>query len=275
MTRLTRNRTSRARRRHGAGFRSRPRLEGLEDRCLLTPTITEFPTPTASSGPSGITTGPDGNLWFAEQAVGKIAEINPTTHTITEFVVPSGSGSSPNGITAGPDGNLWFTEGVAGKIAMINPDTHAITEYAAADAGGISAGPDGNLWFAEPDNGKIGMFNPASHVVTEYPIPYASSRPIGITNGPDGNVWFADRGNGSIGVVTLNQTPSALAGLSLNKVGSGYALQVSSKGPTAATSGGLAVATTTRTPDPLLVPLVLDSPDLWDGLRFKKRSRSI
>jgi len=26
-------------------------------------------------------------------------------------------------------------------------------------------------------------------------------------------------------------------------------------------------------PDPLIGPLVLDSPDLWDGLRLKKRIR--
>ena len=28
--------------------------------------ITEFPIPTASSGPYGIAAGPDGNLWFTE-----------------------------------------------------------------------------------------------------------------------------------------------------------------------------------------------------------------
>jgi hypothetical protein len=42
-----------------------------------------------------------------------------------------------------------------------------------------------------------------------------------------------------------------------------------------ATSIALAVTTTTSPPDPLLAPLVLDSPDLWDGLGFKKRPRSI
>jgi hypothetical protein len=40
------------------------------------------------------------------------------------------------------------------------------------------------------------------------------------------------------------------------------------------TSSALAAPSTTTTANPLLAPLVLDSPDLWDGLRFKKRSRS-
>ncbi len=37
------------------------------------PTITEFPVPTATSGPAGITAGPDGNVWLVEFYVG-IAE---------------------------------------------------------------------------------------------------------------------------------------------------------------------------------------------------------
>src|SRR6266568_664231 len=63
--------------------------------------VTEFPV-TSNSDPEGITTGPDGNLWF------------------TEFAVPT-SGSQPHGITAGSDGNLWFTEPGANKIGRIAP----------------------------------------------------------------------------------------------------------------------------------------------------------
>ena len=78
--------------------------------------------------------------------------INPATHAITEFPVPTAN-ADPYGITAGPDGNLWFTEYGGSKIGMINPTTHAITEFPVptANAGldGITAGPDGNLWFTE------------------------------------------------------------------------------------------------------------------------------
>jgi hypothetical protein len=87
--------------------------------------------------------------------------------------------------------------------------------------------------------------------------------------------------------VTANHGLATFSGLSLNKVGTGYTLQVSTKGLTSATtnpfnvvssatSSELAVPSTTTIspPDPMLAPLVLDSPDLWDGLRFKKRSRS-
>src|SRR5438874_2488884 len=128
MTRSNRHRTARARRRSSDRVRTRPRLEGLEDRCLLS--ITEFPVPTASSDPWGIATGPDSNLWFTENSGDQVGMINPTTHAIAEFPVPT-AGSFPASIAAGPDGNLWFTENAssANKIGMINSTSHAISEF--------------------------------------------------------------------------------------------------------------------------------------------------
>ena len=40
-----------------------------------TGSITEFVLPTSGSGPSGITAGPDGTLWFTENADNKIGRI--------------------------------------------------------------------------------------------------------------------------------------------------------------------------------------------------------
>src|SRR5947209_12308 len=113
MTRSTRHRTARARRRSADRVRARPRLEGLEDRCLLS--ITEYPVPTTNAVPSVITAGPDGNLWFTEVQASKIGTINPATHAISEFPVPTAN-SQPAGIATGPDGNVWFTEAAASKI---------------------------------------------------------------------------------------------------------------------------------------------------------------
>src|SRR5215203_2454606 len=67
----------------------------------------EFPIPTANSRPAGITTGPDGALWFTERGGDKIGRIT-TAGVITEFPLPTAG--SPRGITTGPDGALWFTE---------------------------------------------------------------------------------------------------------------------------------------------------------------------
>ncbi len=188
--------------------RARLRVEGLESRCLLSLTINEFPVPSAGE-PVGITAGPDGNLWFTELDV-NIGQINPTTHAITEFPLPTSAISDGAGITAGPDGNLWFTEADGNKIGMINPTTHAITEFplptAGSDPYGITAGPDGNLWFTESSitshGGQIGMINPTTHAIAEFPLPTGQSYPSLITAGPDGNLWFTEVSGNKIGRIT-------------------------------------------------------------------------
>src|ERR1700694_2587995 len=70
--------------------------------------ISDFPLPAANSGPTGIVLGPDGALWFTEEATSKIGRIT-TGGIVTEFPTLT-PGGAPTGITAGPDGGLWFTE---------------------------------------------------------------------------------------------------------------------------------------------------------------------
>lgn len=134
-------------------------------------TIREFPLPTRNSLPIGITSGPDGNLWFTEDSngrgTGKIGRITPSG-TIREFVL-SAPDSMPTSITSGPDDNLWFTEfaptaqsdKIVGQIGRITT-AGMIREFALPRSnnqpGSITTGPDGALWFTEdsPITSKIG-----------------------------------------------------------------------------------------------------------------------
>jgi virginiamycin B lyase len=74
-------------------------------------TITEFAISTGNSGPTGITSGPDGAMWFTEATANKIGRIS-ATGIITEYALATPN-SEPLGITSGSDGALWFTEGAA------------------------------------------------------------------------------------------------------------------------------------------------------------------
>ena len=66
-----------------------------------------------------ITTGPDGNLWFAEYANQAIGRITPQGQAV-EFPLPNDAGAPgfPSSIAVGPDRNLWFVRrnGVVGRI---------------------------------------------------------------------------------------------------------------------------------------------------------------
>jgi virginiamycin B lyase len=73
---------------------------------------------TPNSGPSGITAGADGALWFTEiYSNGKIGRIT-TEGAVSEYSPPTLNGT-PYWITTGPDGALWFAEYTADKIGQI------------------------------------------------------------------------------------------------------------------------------------------------------------
>ena len=180
--------------------------------------------------PSGITAGPDGNLWFTyagtigpgADGVGNIGRITPSGR-IRQFPIPTAISTTegiPQAITAGPDGNLWFTEQGTGKIGRITPSGR-ISQFLLPSGSGtpeapeaITAGPDGNLWFTVTVtnivgefgsnsisvSGKIGRIT-TSGAISEFPIPTAN-RPEAITAGPDGNLWFTENESGKIGRIT-------------------------------------------------------------------------
>jgi uncharacterized protein (TIGR03437 family) len=117
--------------------------------------INEYIVPTANSGLSSITAGPDGNLWFTETTANKIGRITPGG-VVTEFPLPTAN-SKPGTIVAWADGNLWFSESNPARLARITPGG-TITEFPfpASNVENFSliAGKKGPLW-AFASDGKI------------------------------------------------------------------------------------------------------------------------
>ena len=152
--------------------------------------IIEYPVPTANSQPWGITSGPDGALWFAEYSTGKVGRMAPNGD-VTEYTPPTAS-SGVHYIAAGSDSHLWFPEESANKIGRISV-AGTIDEFAvptgASGAFGIAAGPDHNVWFTERTADKIGRITAAGGI-TEFPTPLGS--PMGIIASSDGNMWFTE-----------------------------------------------------------------------------------
>jgi streptogramin lyase len=172
-------------------------------------TVTEYSMP-VKSFPKGITLGPDGNLWYTNLVEGEnaaIGKINPTSHEITEYPLPSGSNTWA--ITAGPakEKALWFVNLNTEKIGKITTSGE-VTEYPALPSGSrpcaITAAPDGNLWFVDCGSSRIGKIT-TSGTVTEYAAPSIGFPTAGITVGPGGEdaVWFTEEGSGKVGKVNL------------------------------------------------------------------------
>jgi len=229
------------------------------------------PTDGTSSafGAWGITSGPDGNLWFTEshspQDVSFVGNIT-TGGTISTF--STGLTRNPEGITPAPDGNLWFTEPSSNTIGNIVPtSTSTVNHYniptANSGAVTIALGSDGNLWFTESAVNQIGVITTGGTVTHEYPIPpglsgvsvaaagtgYQTGDVVTVLqSGASGGTLVVGTVSTSGGVVNFNSTPSIGTGYSvassLNTTGGhGQGLQVNvvstsnSFGPAAITLG--------------------------------------
>jgi streptogramin lyase len=186
----------------------------LEPRVLLSLTYTDFQIPLVEVvQPQGITTGPDGNLWFTENRANRIGRETPGG-SLTEFALPAGV-LSPGAITPGPDGNVWFTalrqtgDGTDQKpvVSRITTDG-TVTVFPLPDATAsftsltdITGGPDGALWFTGL-SGRVGRMTTtgveSESTLPDVPPPSGSPpgaanlhpTPIAITSGPDGNLWL-------------------------------------------------------------------------------------
>jgi virginiamycin B lyase len=197
--------------------------------------ITEYPLPAGQSGAEGITTGPDGALWFPEAGSGlgagsgMIGRIT-TSGVRSAFPIPS-PGSIPLGITTGPDGALWFTEEL-GRIGRITT-SGAVTELPVPGVGvrpiGIASGSDGTLWFTAADNayGRV----TTGGAFSLFRIPTDCCGPSGITAGLDGALWLTETlvdfhgeiervaTNGTITRFPIPTTPSQPAGITVGPDG--------------------------------------------------------
>ena len=101
---------------------------------------------------SGITAGPDGNVWFTLSFTPMIGRITPTGH-VTFFPTPS----NPEQITRGNDNYLVFSEFGANKIAKMTTDgvVTESPEIPNSEPTGLTAGPGQSVWFSGFGNNKV------------------------------------------------------------------------------------------------------------------------
>jgi virginiamycin B lyase len=95
-------------------------------RITMNGTFSHFNLTTVEAFPQGITTGPDGNLWYVDYSANLVGRMTPSGN-VTTFGLPHPK-SYPMDIVSGPDGNLWFTEEGRDIIGRITPEGK-ITEF--------------------------------------------------------------------------------------------------------------------------------------------------
>jgi sugar lactone lactonase YvrE len=216
----------RIRKSHRKTRRQRLCLEALEDRLVLSPTISvanasmneignvsPFIAPGSGglSGPRDLVQGPDGNTYVASLGTNSVIRYSPSGQLIGTFVTAGSGGlSSPYGLAFGPDGNLYVSSIVTDSIYEYSGSTGAfLSTFVAAGTGGLIQptgmvfGPDGNLYVSDRGAQTVDRFegptgpNPGSSLPAagqsgaNFLAPQSGglSGPIDLIFGPDGNLY--------------------------------------------------------------------------------------
>ncbi|MCW2986696.1 MAG: hypothetical protein JWR63_4266 [Conexibacter sp.] len=157
-------------------------------------TITNYPIPVAST-PYGMTTGPDGKIWFVDSGNAGPASIGrmTTAGAITAADIIRFPDSTLGGTaTLGADGNMWVQQDShLAKVPVAATQTSDITSYTLSSGNGgfasIASGPDGRLWFGQ--NQLMGTSTTGGATGTYSTS--ASTTITGVLVGPDSKIWYA------------------------------------------------------------------------------------
>jgi len=178
-------------------------LAAVSSRVQADATITEFPTPSAASLPQGIDIGLNGDVWFSENSVGKVAVLR-TNHTTSEFPLPNGG--QPTIVKVAADG-IWFTDGPDHAIGHLNPVTGQIEEFAIPSGVTpifLEISPDGSKWFSKVNG--VGQLSP-NGVMTEWDVAleHPDDNIEQISLDPFGKLWFVERNFDGVGAAGTNK----------------------------------------------------------------------
>ncbi len=155
-------------------------------------TITMYPITTAVGRPSGIVTGPDGNLWFTESVSGFIGKMSPTGQMLGEYttgggpvgpyiaISPSGAGSK---ILFNAHSTVVQTITTAGGVSNFTPGV--------GNSGGFTFLADGTMWVvSQYGYNKIYKINTpisTASTVTQFAVPAGPTR---VLTGADNSMWL-------------------------------------------------------------------------------------
>lgn len=156
--------------------------------------IREFVIPRAGAFPHDPAVGPDGVVWYTDQANSFIGRLDPTTGRITDYPTPTPK-SGPHGIVVAADGMVWYTGNTDGRIGRLDPATGRITEYvlpAEARDPHTPAIQDGKVWFTAQQSNIIGVLDPATGRTKLFRPRTPRALPYGIVPATGGHdLWAA------------------------------------------------------------------------------------
>jgi virginiamycin B lyase len=153
-----------------------------------------FPAP-RGPGAYGMTTTPDGTVFFASLASSYLGQIDTRTTEATALDPPT-AGQGARRVWSDAQGRLWISEWNAGQLARYDSASGTWQEWRLPGAArampyAVYVDDQGHVWLSDWTSNAIVSFDPDTDTFQNYPITggFGGVRQI---NGRHGEVWAAE-----------------------------------------------------------------------------------
>jgi virginiamycin B lyase len=157
-------------------------------------------------GPYGITTTPDGAVYYASLANSYVGRIDPQTNEATVLEPPT-SNQGARRVWSDSQGRIWVSEWNAGQVAVYNPADDSWHEWKlpgnGSQAYAVYVDDKDIVWLSDFGANALVRFNPVSETFNsfELPSPDAAVRQI---LGRAGEIWGAESAVDKLVVIRIS-----------------------------------------------------------------------
>ncbi|WP_254934683.1 hydrolase [Cyanobium sp. WAJ14-Wanaka] len=148
-------------------------------------------------GPYGITTTPNGEVWYTNLAGNHIAKIDLQSGIAKVVPIPDSKANGSRRIWSDSHGNLWVTTWGDGVLRKYSPGTNKWSTYKLPGLGprGYSTFVDnkGKVWSSDFGTNSILQFNPITESFTIFPGNKQNIQTLQM-NGIENKIWAGQQG---------------------------------------------------------------------------------
>lgn len=154
-------------------------------------------------GPYGITTTPDGMVYYASLAGSYVGRIDPQTGAATVLEPPT-AGQGARRVWSDSRGRVWVSEWNSGQVSVYDPASDSWQEWKLPGSGpqayAVYVDDQDIVWLSDFGANALVRFDPISEMFTVYELPSRNAAVRQILGRP-GEVWGAESGVDKIVVI--------------------------------------------------------------------------
>lgn len=154
-------------------------------------------------GPYGITSTPDGMVYFASLANSYVGQIDPRTGEAA-ILEPPTSGQGARRVWPDSQGRIWVSEWNAGQVAVYDPNNNSWREWMLPgnrpQAYAVYVDNQDIIWLSDFGSNSLVRFDPVIEMFTVYELPSPNAAVRQILGRP-GEVWGAESGTDKLVVI--------------------------------------------------------------------------